>query len=204
MDYVIYATLCWLGFTFKGIYGLSILLGVLFTPLIFYRFTLFIKGLLRSLGRKNRKEDLHKNRETIHFLKVNQIMLESSHNESVTSSERKLAFFKMVNENIEQGILDGKLSVAELASKMNMNRSQLYRKIKAHTGESATQYIRNVRLNRSLDYLNDDTYHISEVAYMVGFDSPWYFSKCFKEKYGLSPSHYQTLSAKGKHELIFK
>ncbi len=89
-----------------------------------------------------------------------------------------------VNGNIE----DKDISVEKLASHMAMNRSNLYRKIKSLTGQTAIEFIRFIRLKRSIKYLKDGKYNISEVAMKVGFDSPGYFTKCFKAQFNKLPS----------------
>ena len=69
-----------------------------------------------------------------------------------------------------------------------MSRSQLHRKLKALSGKSASRYIRSVRLARAKTMIIDQKGNISEIAYSVGFSSPAYFTKCFKDEYGYPPS----------------
>ena len=64
---------------------------------------------------------------------------------------------------------------------------QLYRKTKALTGYSPNEYIRNIRLKTARDLLSGTEHTVSEVAYSVGFTSPSYFAKCYKEYFGESP-----------------
>lgn len=77
--------------------------------------------------------------------------------------------------------------VKSLATKAGLNRSQLYRQIKRNTGKSVTEFIRDIRLNKALEYLSKGKDTASEVSYQVGFHSPTYFNKCFKEKFGFTP-----------------
>ena len=74
-----------------------------------------------------------------------------------------------------------------------MSRTNVYRKIKAITGQTATEFIRTTLLKKSLKLLESGTYNISEIAFSAGFSSPAYFSKCFKDHYGKSPSEYLNL-----------
>ncbi|MFA0964976.1 helix-turn-helix domain-containing protein [Roseivirga sp. BDSF3-8] len=92
---------------------------------------------------------------------------------------------------IYRNMSDGDISVERLAAHFHMNRSNLYRKIKAITGQTATEYIRTVRMKRALKYMETGDNNISEVAFKVGFDSPGYFTRCFKRQFGLTPSQYR-------------
>lgn len=74
-----------------------------------------------------------------------------------------------------------------MASDMSLSRVQLYRKVKALTGRTPVDIIRLSRLNRAKVLLAQGNKNISEVAYDVGFSSPSYFTKCFKEEYGMLP-----------------
>lgn len=77
--------------------------------------------------------------------------------------------------------------VSELARELGMSRSNLHRKVHALTGKSASQFIREVRLNKALELLKASDLTISEVAYKVGFGSATYFSKCFHDHFGYTP-----------------
>ena len=73
---------------------------------------------------------------------------------------------------------------------MAMSRSQIHRKLKALTDQSASSFIRNYRLHRAAELLKLETGNISEIAYEVGFSSQTYFSTCFHKLFGLTPSDY--------------
>ena len=89
---------------------------------------------------------------------------------------------------IPEEMADSALSVEDLASDMNISRVQLYRKVKALTGSSPVELLRTARLNRGYQMLLTTDKTISEVAYAVGFTAPSYFTKCFKDEFGVSPS----------------
>jgi DNA-binding response OmpR family regulator/nitrogen-specific signal transduction histidine kinase len=90
-----------------------------------------------------------------------------------------------INENISES----DLSVEVLASKVYLSRSQLYRKVKTLTGVSVNEFIRNVRLEKAKEFIEIGNHNINEISYKVGFTSPSYFTKCYKEKYGHLPTH---------------
>lgn len=89
-----------------------------------------------------------------------------------------------VNKNINEP----DLNVEKLASEFFLSRSQLYRKIKALTGVKANELIRNIRLDRAKELIENTEYSISEICDFVGFSSPSYFSKCFKKYFGIPPT----------------
>ena len=89
-----------------------------------------------------------------------------------------------INENIN----DEKLNVENLAGELFLSRSKLYRKIKALTGDTANEFIRKVRLEKAKQIIEGTEYTISEICYKVGFSSPSYFTKCFKDHFGVLPT----------------
>lgn len=97
-------------------------------------------------------------------------------------------FLKEVNQYIVEHLNDPDLSVEQVGEKMAISRSQLYRKIKALSGISVNEYIRSVRLETAKKYITSKQFSINEVVYKVGFSSPSYFSKCYKEHFGVLPS----------------
>lgn len=100
-------------------------------------------------------------------------------------------FIARFKEVVEKRLHDSELSVELLAADMNLSRVQLYRKVKAISGSSPVELVRTARLNRGYQLLLTTGKSISEVAYAVGFSAPSYFTKCFKEEFGKSPSDLQ-------------
>lgn len=96
-------------------------------------------------------------------------------------------FIASFKEVIEARLEDSNVSVEDLAADMNLSRVQLYRKVKAVTGSSPVELLRTARLNRAYQLLLTTDKSVSEVAYAVGFTAPSYFTKCFKEEYGMVP-----------------
>ncbi|MBR6319169.1 MAG: helix-turn-helix domain-containing protein [Prevotella sp.] len=97
------------------------------------------------------------------------------------------AFISRFREAVEARLDNSDLSVDDLAADMNLSRVQLYRKVKAVTGSSPVELLRTARLNRAYQLLLTTDKSVSEVAYAVGFTAPSYFTKCFKEEYGMVP-----------------
>jgi AraC-like DNA-binding protein len=105
-------------------------------------------------------------------------------------------FLKKAIDYIHQNLTDTELSVKNLAYYLLISRSQTYRKIKALTGQSATEFIRTIRLKMAITLLEEGKFSIAEIGYKVGFTSPAYFTKCFRLQFGKSPSEYITNSGK--------
>ncbi len=101
-------------------------------------------------------------------------------------------FLREVDRIILKHIRDEDFSVSKLAEYLKLSRSQTLRKIKSATGLSANEYIRDFRLKRALQYMNDSELTIAEISYRVGFKNPSYFSKCFHDKFKEAPGEYRS------------
>ncbi len=111
----------------------------------------------------------------------------SIHPDETATPSAEHVFIQTVRRIIEENIDNELFGVAELANAVHLSRSQLHRKLKALTGQSPNELIRNYRLERALQLLQQQSGSISEVAFQTGFSSPAYFSKCFSDRYGMSP-----------------
>jgi signal transduction histidine kinase/ligand-binding sensor domain-containing protein/DNA-binding response OmpR family regulator len=89
---------------------------------------------------------------------------------------------------IEEHIAEEEFSIEEFGKDVGMSRSQMHRKLKALTGKSASVYLRTVRLIKAKQLIEEKKGTISEISYQVGFSSPAYFSRCFKDEFGRAPS----------------
>ncbi|MDZ7757170.1 tetratricopeptide repeat protein [Rhodohalobacter sp.] len=116
--------------------------------------------------------------------------------DELSAQSMEEAFLLRVVEAIKKHLVDEDFSVDQLAREVGMSRSQLHRKLVALTDLSASEFIRSYRLNLAKDKIENHTGSISEIAYEVGFNSPSYFSKSFREKFGVSPSEFE--AGKGK------
>ena len=114
---------------------------------------------------------------------------ESERHEETTDDEPVAVslFITRFKEAVEKRLDESELSVEDLAADMNLSRVQLYRKVKSFTGSTPVELVRTARLNRGYQLLLTTDKSISEVAYQVGFSAPSYFTKCFKEEYGMLP-----------------
>lgn len=99
-------------------------------------------------------------------------------------------FLKDAVEAVNNNLDNPNYDVEAFSADLKVSSNQVYRKIKALTGQTAKEFIRNQRLKVAADLLAQHKRSISEVIYMVGFTSPSYFSRCFKEFYGCTPKEY--------------
>jgi ABC-type sugar transport system substrate-binding protein/DNA-binding response OmpR family regulator len=107
------------------------------------------------------------------------------HQEAKTPEDPFLLKFR---NYIEANLTDSDLNVETIGAELGLSRVQLYRKIKALTGQSPVELLRTARLNKGRQLLQTTGKTVSEVAYEVGFTAPSYFTKCFKDEFGISPS----------------
>ena len=105
-------------------------------------------------------------------------------------SEVDKGFADRFRRLIEDNLSDSELSVEDLGSKMGLSRVQLYRKIKALTNYSPVELLRIARLKKAASLLASSEKTISEITYEVGFTSPSYFTKCYKEYFGENPTDF--------------
>ena len=101
--------------------------------------------------------------------------------------DKDQSFIKQLRKVIKSHIPDADYSVEDLGDEMGLSRVQLYRKVKALTGYSVVDLLRKARLAKAKHLLETTDMNISEVAYEVGFTTPSYFTKRFKEEYGIKP-----------------
>jgi signal transduction histidine kinase/DNA-binding response OmpR family regulator len=112
---------------------------------------------------------------------------------SVSSVDQE--FIEELQQVIEANLSDSEFHVEALSNKLYMNRVTLYRKVRALTGETPTQFIRSYRLKRAAQLLRDNAGNVSQIAIDVGFSNLGYFTRCFKEKFQQLPSTYQASEA---------
>lgn len=99
-------------------------------------------------------------------------------------------FIEKAIKLIEANLSDPELGIEYLTDKMNMSRAQLYRKFKVLSNQTVKEFIRVVRLRNAARLISEGKLNVSEVCYETGFSSHSYFSKCFKEIYGVTPKEY--------------
>ncbi len=138
-------------------------------------------------------KSLIKNRDSLRLLFQNNLVFEPS-KVTVTPTDEK--FLKNLVAEIEKGIPDSDYTVDSLEKAMAMSHAKFYNKIKNLTGLSGKELLQDFRLKRAAQIITENDVSVADVCYMVGFSDPKYFSSCFKQKFGVTPTEYRTNSKK--------
>ena len=109
---------------------------------------------------------------------------------AMCASDQDQMFVRRLDAVIYPRLGEQDLSVDKVAGLLRMGRTLFYRKVRGVTGYTPNDYIRVLRMKKAAELLAKGDNNVSEVAYAVGFDNPYYFSKCFKAQYGMPPSQY--------------
>lgn len=109
---------------------------------------------------------------------------------SIANNKKDEDFLNRLNDEIDHNISDADYSIEKLAAALSMSRSNLQRKIKGISGMTPNDYIRVLKLKKAARLIMEGEYRINEISYIVGFNSPSYFSKCFQKQFGALPSEF--------------
>lgn len=116
---------------------------------------------------------------------------------AISSADEK--FLTRMNEVIDENLSEADFDVTAMVEKMNLSHSTVLKKVKALTNMSLVEFVKIHRLKRAAQILEKEHFQIAEVAYLVGFSDPKYFSKCFSKEFGKTPSEYvQEIREKSK------
>ena len=109
---------------------------------------------------------------------------------SVAMGKADEDFLKQLKDLVMKNMHDPNFCLDDMTSQLNMSRSSLNRKIKGVLGMTPNEYIRLERLKKAAQMLKDGEGRVNEVCYMVGFSTPSYFAKCFREQFGVLPKDF--------------
>ena len=140
---------------------------------------------------RNRIEERRKMRERF----AKEITLEPRQI-AITSFDEK--FLTRVLDIVEKYIGEENFSIDQLSREAGYSNMHFYRKIKALTGQTPSQFLRTIRLKRAAELLRKKSDNVTQIAYSVGFNSLSYFNKCFKEQFGVTPGQFAEESVKSK------
>ena len=112
------------------------------------------------------------------------------HTEDMETSGRDEEFLRKAVAHVERNMDNSSYSVELLSEDLCMSRMNLYRKLQLLTGQKPTEFIRDIRLKRAARLLAETNLSVVESAEKVGFSTPSYFTKCFKEMFGVLPTQY--------------
>lgn len=111
---------------------------------------------------------------------------------AMLSNEQDSLFVKRLDSIVYSRLGEQDLSVDKVAGLLHLGRTIFYKKVRGTTGYTPNEYIRVIRLRKAAELLKEGEKNVSEVAYAVGFGNPYYFSKCFKEQFGMPPLQYRS------------
>ena len=111
--------------------------------------------------------------------------------QTIIREERDKKFIDILDNWIMRHLSDSELNIDTLASSLSYGRSTFYAKVNALTGMTPNNYIRKIRLTEAKRLLEEDNITVAEVSYKTGFSNPYYFSRCFKQEFGMPPSTYR-------------
>lgn len=120
--------------------------------------------------------------------KLKDLFGNGEHHEEAKAQSLDTKFIDKFKKIINEDITNSDLNVENVSAKMGMSRVQLYRKVKALTGATPVELIRTIRLKRAEHLLHTTESTVAEIAYQVGFSSPSYFARCFREHFGKLPN----------------
>lgn len=108
---------------------------------------------------------------------------------ALTKSDEE--FIKKLNTLVQDNLAESDFNVENMAEHFNMSRASFYRKVKGVLDLTPNEYLRVERLKKAAYLLREEDYKVNEVCYMVGFNSPSYFTKCFQQQFGILPKEFQ-------------
>lgn len=108
----------------------------------------------------------------------------------ITFTDSDKEFLEKIDLLIEKNIDNANFTIVEFVRTVGIGRTNFFKKVKGITGHSPNEYMRIVRLKKAAEMLAEGNLNVSEIAYRVGFDDPFYFSKCFKAQFGKAPTKY--------------
>ncbi|MEL7163289.1 MAG: response regulator, partial [Bacteroidota bacterium] len=158
--------------------------GYLTKPFNMDNLSLLIKNILTS--RRKLRERFHKE------------VITSPKEVAVTNVDEE--FLQRAMEVVEANMDNANFSTEEFAQSVHISRSRLHIKLKALTGQSTTEFVRSIRLKRAVQLLEESGYSVKEVMAMTGFNTASYFSKRFKNQFGILPSEYLRRQKEAKEQ----
>jgi signal transduction histidine kinase/DNA-binding response OmpR family regulator/streptogramin lyase len=109
----------------------------------------------------------------------------------ISTTDKDAAFIEKIHLIIDQYLGDAEFTVDDFSREANMGRTIFFKKVKGITNYSPNEYLRIIRLKKATELLKATDMNVSEIAYDVGFNDPDYFSKCFKEQFGITPRQFR-------------
>lgn len=152
------------------------------------------KKRLVALSDMGRTKVAHIDSATLGLVRKSVGKQKSNGDETRILSGTDLTFYSKLWNILDANVANTDFSSIDLSKELGMSKAQTYRKIKALTGTSPNQLIREMRLRRSLNALKNTHKNVSEIAYELGFNSPTYFTRVFRKRYKILPTEFAKLA----------
>ncbi len=110
---------------------------------------------------------------------------------SIVRTKSDEEFIKKLHAIVHENLDNSEFIVEDISEQFNMSRASFYRKIKGVLDLTPNEYIRVERLKKAAQLLKEKVYKVNEICYMVGFNSPSYFTKCFQQQFGVLPKDFE-------------
>lgn len=148
----------------------------------------YLKARIQNIV-EQRKRLQHIYCQTLFPSKAEKKSVEKENIPILSASDQK--FMDKLVQIITENMDNCDFSVDNMALAVDMSRSNFFRKLKSITGQSPIDFLKQMKMKRAVQLIESKGYNISEIAYMTGFNDAHYFSKCFKQAYGISPTEYK-------------
>ena len=148
----------------------------------------YLKARIQNIV-EQRKRLQHIYCQTLFPSKAEKKSVEKENIPILSASDQK--FMDKLVQIITENMDNCDFSVDNMALAVDMSRSNFFRKLKSITGQSPIDFLKQMKMKRAVQLIESKEYNISEIAYMTGFNDAHYFSKCFKQAYGISPTEYK-------------
>ncbi|MGN1228673.1 MAG: two-component regulator propeller domain-containing protein [Prevotella sp.] len=161
----------------------------------------YLEDMMKNEDDEQRYQQMNSLRETLDgvFIKMTEHMEQKEKKElivpKITETEITSVDQQLVDKAtayVETNISNGDITVETMSEALNMSRVHLYKRLTAITGQTPSEFIRDIRLRHAERLLRLSQLTVSEISYKVGINNPRYFSKYFKDKYGMLPSQYKS------------
>lgn len=126
-----------------------------------------------------------------HLMDINPPKVENEEEEVDVMSQQDRRFLEQLTNFMERNIDNGELVVDDLVHEMAVSRSVFFKKLKSLTGFAPIEFIKEMRVKRAAQLIETGEFNMTQISYMVGINDPRYFSKCFKQRFGMTPTEYR-------------
>jgi len=139
------------------------------------------------IARINNLLDLRKN---LYSKFSGQVRIIDIHTSTISVTDKDEAFLKSIGTIVEENLDNSSFQIESIVKETGLSRTNFFKKLKSLTGLAPIEFVNEIRLKKAAALIESQSFTISEVAYKVGFNDAGYFTKCFKEKFGCTPSNY--------------